>query len=122
MPETEPSRASRGKVLVVEDVALIRLAAVDMVEQLGFPAAEAHDGEAALALIKSDPDIQILFTDLGLPGMHGSELVREARRLRPGLKIVIASGYPQETDHPDEGVVQLVKPYDLNQLRRALGA
>jgi CheY-like chemotaxis protein len=123
MPEIDFSTATRGKVLVVEDVALIRLAAVDMVEQLGFPVAEAHDGEAALALIESDPDIRILFTDLGLPGMHGSELVAKARRLRPDLKVVIASGYAREAgDQAEDGIVQLVKPYDLNQLRLALGA
>jgi CheY-like chemotaxis protein len=114
----------RGKVLVVEDIALIRMATMDMLEQIGFPALEAGDGPEALALLKSDPEIEILFTDLGLPGMSGHELVDEARRLKPGLKVIIASGYSTETGAKPEAadIIRITKPYDLNQLRKALGA
>jgi signal transduction histidine kinase/CheY-like chemotaxis protein len=115
----------RGKVLVVEDVMLIRMATVDMLEQIGFSAAEAGDGAEALALLQADPAIEILLTDLGLPGMNGRQLVEEALRLKPGLKVIIASGYSTEADmggRPgDKGLVHLTKPYDLNQLKRALG-
>ncbi|HZQ40778.1 MAG TPA: response regulator, partial [Rhizomicrobium sp.] len=113
--------APRGKVLVVEDVALIRMATVDMVEQLGFGVAEAGDGPEALALLQKDSDIDTLLTDLGLPGMTGQDLVQEARKLRPGLKVIVASGYSTERQMAEsENVVSLVKPYDLAQLRRAL--
>jgi signal transduction histidine kinase/DNA-binding response OmpR family regulator len=115
----------RGKVLVVEDVMLIRMATVDMLEQIGFSAAEAGDGAEALALLQADPEIEILLTDLGLPGMNGRQLVEEALRLKPGLKVIIASGYSTEADmggRPgDKGLVHLTKPYDLSQLKRALG-
>ena len=78
----------RGKVLVVEDVALIRVTTIDMVEQLGFEAVEAADAHEALSLLQQDDAIAILLTDLGLPGMSGRQLVEEALRLKPSLKVV----------------------------------
>ncbi len=110
----------RGKVLVVEDVMLIRMATVDMIEQIGFSAIEAGDGAEALSLLQQDSAIDILLTDLGLPGMNGRQLVEEARRLKPGLKIIIASGYSNEAIAAPPDVVTLTKPFDLSQLRRAL--
>ncbi len=116
--------AARAKVLVVEDVMLIRMATVDMIEQIGFTAAEAGDGAEALAILQKDPEISILLTDLGLPGMNGRQLVEEARRLRPDIKVIIASGYSSDKDaggKPTLDVTYLTKPFDLGQLRRALG-
>src|SRR5690348_11328096 len=110
---------TRGKVLVVEDVALIRMTMVDMVEQLGFQTAEAGDARDALALLGQDMAIGILLTDLGLPGMSGRELVAEALKLKPGLKVIIASGYTNPANLPD-GVTCLAKPFDLQQLLKTL--
>jgi signal transduction histidine kinase/CheY-like chemotaxis protein len=127
-PKSIPDMAvaqRRGKVLVVEDVALIRMTTVDMVEQIGFEAAEAGDGAEALAILQKDGDIEILLTDLGLPGMNGRQLVEEALRLKPGLKVIIASGY---STHEEQGsklpanVAYLTKPFDMQQLRRVLEA
>jgi signal transduction histidine kinase/DNA-binding response OmpR family regulator len=123
-PAAAPPAERRGKILVVEDIMLIRMATVDMVEQIGFQALEAGDGAEALAILQRDPQIEILLTDLGLPGMNGRQLVEEARRLRPDLKVIIASGYSTEGaagGRPkDEGIRHLTKPFDLGQLRRAL--
>jgi CheY-like chemotaxis protein len=122
-PLIAPPAERRGKILVVEDVMLIRMATVDMVEQIGFQATEAGDGAEALAILQKDPDIEILLTDLGLPGMNGRQLVEEARRLRPDLKVIIASGYSTESaagGRPQGDVKHLTKPFDLGQLRRAL--
>jgi len=115
----EPVQAARGKVLVVEDVALIRITTVDMAEQIGFEATQAGDAHEALALLHQDAAISILLTDLGLPGMSGRELVAEALKLKPDLKVIIASGYSDPGDLPD-GVRRLVKPFDMQQLRKAL--
>jgi len=117
-----PPGEQRGKILVVEDVMLIRMATVDMVEQIGFQALEAGDGAEALAILQKDPHVDILLTDLGLPGMTGRQLVEEARRLRPDLKVIIASGYSTENaGKPGDGDIRhLTKPFDLGQLRRAL--
>jgi len=115
----QPVPQTRGKVLVVEDVALIRMTMVGMVEQLGFQAAEAGDARDALTLLGQDTAVGILLTDLGLPGMSGRELVTEALKLKPGLKVIIASGYTKPADLPD-GVTCLAKPFDLQQLRKTL--
>jgi signal transduction histidine kinase/DNA-binding response OmpR family regulator len=111
--------APKGKVLVVEDVALIRMTTADMVEQIGFEAAQAGDGREALALLQQDEAIDILLTDLGLPGMSGRELMTEALKLKPGLKVIVASGYSNPDDLP-AGVLNLVKPFDMQQLRKVL--
>ena len=122
-PPADTMSVRRGKVLVVEDVALIRMSTVDMIEQIGFQTAEAGDGAQALSLLQNDSDITILLTDLGLPGMNGRQLVEEARRLNPKLKVIIASGYSTEHEAmpADADIASLVKPYDLGQLRRVLG-
>jgi CheY-like chemotaxis protein len=110
----------RGKVLVVEDVALIRMTTLDMIEQIGFATAEAADGAAALTILQNDPQIEILLTDLGLPGMNGRQLIEEALRINPSLKVIIASGYSTEPGQVPGAVVELVKPFDIDQLRNAL--
>ncbi|HUE66316.1 MAG TPA: response regulator [Rhizomicrobium sp.] len=113
----------RGKVLVVEDIALIRVTTMDMAEQLGFETLEAPDAQDALTLLKQDSDISILLTDLGLPGMSGRQLVEEALRLKPGLKVIIATGYTMhecEGTSNAQGISYLVKPFDMQQLRSAL--
>ncbi len=71
-------------VLVVEDDALVRMAAVDMIESLGFAAAQAGDAEEALAILQANERIDVLFTDIGLPGMRGPELA--PRRWRCGRR------------------------------------
>jgi signal transduction histidine kinase/CheY-like chemotaxis protein len=124
-PETIADRQGpprSGKVLVVEDVALIRMTTVDMLEQIGFTAAEAGDGAEALAVLQKDDEITILLTDLGLPGMNGRQLVEEALRLRPDLKVIVASGYSTEEQEGGRqaGVAYLTKPFDVAQLRRVL--
>jgi PAS domain S-box-containing protein len=108
-------------VLVVEDDALVRMAAVDMIESLGLSAAQAGDAEEALAILEANEQIDILFTDIGLPGMRGPELAARALALRPRLKVVFASGYG-ETEQA-QGVVgarHLDKPYQQSHLAEVL--
>jgi len=93
-----------------------------MVEQLGFPVCEAADGPQALSVLGQDGDVEILLTDLGLPGMDGRQLVEEALRLKPSLKVIIASGYSARAEDDQlAGVTShLTKPFDLARLKRAL--
>ncbi len=124
-PANLPSMAGepRGKVLVVEDMAMIRMATVEMVRQLGFEVVEAPDAALALAQLQKDDSIGILLTDFGLPGMNGRQLVDEALRLKPSLKVIIASGYSdwQTEEWPIAGkITNLRKPFDLERLRGAL--
>ncbi|HYE45139.1 MAG TPA: CHASE3 domain-containing protein [Caulobacter sp.] len=110
---------ARPAVLVVEDDALVRDLAVEMIGALGYGVETAVDGPGALAVLESGARIDLLFTDIGLPGMSGEVLAARARSLRPELKVVFATGRAP----PDEGgdVVWLSKPYDSNALSRALG-
>jgi len=119
--QTDPVPLS-GRVLVVEDIGLIRMTTIDMVEEVGLKTAEAANGKDALEILQNDPDITILLTDLGLPGMTGRQLIVEALRLKPDLKIIVASGYASEKDSGElpSSAVHLMKPFDIDQLRRAL--
>jgi CheY-like chemotaxis protein len=82
---------------------------------------QAGDAEAALAILRSDERIDVLFTDVGLPGMRGPELAITASTLRPGLKIVFASGYG-DAEPALAGAAQLGKPYEQDQLAQVLSA
>jgi PAS domain S-box-containing protein len=113
--------AARRVVLVVEDDGLVRMSAVDMVESLGFSALAAADSEAALAVLRGPARVDVLFTDVGLPGMRGPELARKAAGLRPDLKIIFASGYGEtEESSGFEGAAHLGKPYEQEQLAEIL--
>jgi CheY-like chemotaxis protein len=115
-------RAAQPVVLVVEDDALVRMAAVDMVETLGFTALQAGDAAEALAIIRGEARLDVLFTDIGLPGMRGPELAAKAVELRPGLRVVFASGYSEnEEARAIEGAAHLGKPYQHEQLADVLG-
>jgi PAS domain S-box-containing protein len=114
---------NRRVVLVVEDDPLVRMSAVDMTEALGFTPLEAADAPSALKILRTDARIDVLFTDIGLPGMRGHELAAKALEIRPGLRIVFASGYG-ETDEGQtiKDAAHLGKPYEQDQLAEALGS
>ena len=123
-PKQTPPQAAhqRYKVLVVEDEALIRMTTVDMIDDLGLQSREASDGVQALALLRDEPDIAIMLTDMGLPGITGQELIAEALRLKPDLKVVITSGRPAaDFDTLPPHTAYLPKPFHSGDLRQALG-
>jgi len=110
-------------ILIVEDVVLVRVATAAMLEQLGYPVAEAGDGHRALAALAKNPAIGVMVADLGLPGMPGRELIEKARALRPSLRIVVASGYSRASGSGDpvfRDVQYLPKPFDIAELERAV--
>jgi PAS domain S-box-containing protein len=106
-------------VLVVEDDDMVRMAAVDMIGTLGFAALQAPDAPSALTILRGQGRVDVLFTDIGLPGMRGPELAVAAAAARPGLKIIFASGYA-ETEATMEGAVHLGKPYQQDELAEVL--
>jgi PAS domain S-box-containing protein len=115
-------RAAQPVVLVVEDDPLVRMAAVDMVNALGFTTLQAADATEALAIVRSARRIDVLFTDIGLPGMRGPELAAKAVELRRGLKVVFASGYSENEEAlAIDGATHLGKPYQHDQLADVLG-
>jgi CheY-like chemotaxis protein len=90
-------------VLVVEDEMLLRMRAVDMVEDAGYSSLEAVDAGAALALLESRSDIALLFTDIQMPGsMDGLKLAHAVHERWPPIKIILVSGQlrPANIDIP----------------------
>ena len=103
-------------ILVVEDDAIVRMLIIDVLEELDFKVLEADGGEQALEILKDDKHIDLMMTDVGLPGMEGRELATEARKLRPTLPILFASGYAETIDVP-AGMHVISKPFSIDQLR-----
>jgi CheY-like chemotaxis protein len=107
-------------VLTVDDDDDVRALAADMLGGAGFRVLTAASGEAALDLLEGDEAIDILFTDVVMSGLSGMELARRAKRLRPALLVLVASGY---WPHIVTGLTadeRLSKPYDAKALVASL--
>src|SRR3954466_15668504 len=86
-------------VLVVEDELLLRMRAVDMVEDAGFTSVEAVDADEAVAILESRSDISLLFTDIQMPGsMNGLKLAHAVHERWPSIKIILVSGQMRPTE------------------------
>jgi PAS domain S-box-containing protein len=123
--EPEPTLvAPRGHanetILVVEDDDDVRIYSTESLRELGFSVLEAYDGPSALRVLEHHPEIKLLFTDVGLPGINGRQLVDEARHRRPGLRVMFTSGYARNAivhqGRLDHGVELLTKPFTRAQL------
>jgi CheY-like chemotaxis protein len=136
-PIEEPVPAARTTVpdgsetiLVVEDDDMVRAYVENELKALGYNVVTRSNGPAALELLRQPGDIDLLFTDVVMPGgMFGPELARQATGLRPGLKVLFTSGYTQNPVKMPDGVGDarvLTKPFrrkDLAaMLRSALSA
>jgi CheY-like chemotaxis protein len=101
-------------VLVVEDDPLLRMFAVEMVEDAGFDVIEAGGADEAVDILEKRPDVSILFTDIDMPGtMNGVDLAHWACHSATPIQIVVTSGHHmlRDGDLPD-GSVFFAKPYD----------
>lgn len=104
-------------ILVVEDDAIVRMLIVDVLEELEYKVLEADGSEQALEFLNDEnQNIDLMMTDVGLPGMDGRELATEARLVRPALPILFASGYAESIEVP-EGMQVIGKPFSIDQLR-----
>ena len=101
-------------VLVVDDDAGVRSTAADMFRTLGMVVLTAPDAEKALSKLRGHPEVDILFVDVRMPGKNGVEFAREARKLRPEVKIVLTSGYVGNVEM--EGIRFLRKPWQVTDL------
>lgn len=117
-----PSRSFPCKVLVVEDEPLLRLDAMDMIDEAGFEAVEAIDADHAMAILERDPDIRVLFTDVDMPGsMDGLCLAHLVHRRWPHVVILVTSGHLKGDGRtlPESGQF-FAKPYRPRSVRDAL--
>ncbi|MBR0690633.1 PAS domain S-box protein [Bradyrhizobium manausense] len=120
-----PITGGDEKILIVEDDALVRQYVVTQVKSLGYAALEAANAAEALVIIDADNDIDLLFTDIIMPGnMNGRQLADEAARRRPDLKTLFTSGYTENAivhhGRLDSGVLLLAKPYRKSELAKML--
>ncbi len=122
---SELPKGGHGTILVVEDDSLVRAYVVVQIQSLGYTTLTAGDGQEALSVLRSSDPVDLLFTDVIMPGsMNGRELSIEAFKLRPALKVLFTSGYTEnaigEDGWLDPDVLLLAKPYSRADLARMI--
>ncbi|MES2819232.1 MAG: response regulator [Pseudomonadota bacterium] len=120
-PPFAPLGTTPKSILVVEDDQVVRMLTVEVLEELGYRVFEAEDAPEALIILERDQPLDLLMTDIGLPGMSGHQLMTAAHQLRPRLPVLFASGYPAderlERDPAAPEVATITKPFSLELLR-----
>jgi CheY-like chemotaxis protein len=116
-----PAGAAGETILVVEDDEDVRAFTADVLGGFGYRVATAADGITALAVLEKLSNIDLLFTDVGLPnGMNGRQLADEARRRNPGLRVLFTTAYARDAivhqGRLDPGVELIVKPFTHSSL------
>ena len=111
-------------ILLVEDDDAVRQVALTALQSFGYTVLAAANGPAALALLAQRPDIDLLFTDVVMPGMNGRALADAARQIRPGLRVLYTSGYTEDAivhhGRLDADALLLGKPYRRSELASAI--
>ncbi|UAK26740.1 response regulator [Sphingomonas nostoxanthinifaciens] len=114
------------QVLLVEDDPAVRMLVRDVLAELGYGVEEAGDADAAIPQLRAMPRIDLLVTDVGLPGMNGRQLAEVARDLRPGLKVLFITGYAERAavraDFLAEGMDMITKPFVIDVLSKKIRA
>lgn len=108
-------------VLVIDDEPIVRMLIVEVLEEAGFNALEADDGPSGLKILESGVQIELLITDVGLPGgMNGRQVADAARDLRPDLKVLFVTGFAENAlianGHLDSGMAVVTKPFVMGEL------
>ncbi len=112
------------KVLVVDDQPDVLDMAVELFRDLGYEVLAANNGKDALAILERTTDINLLFSDVAMPGMSGIELAQRAKSLKPNMNILLASGYTTLTLNADISATQdfgfITKPYKVADIMKKL--
>jgi CheY-like chemotaxis protein len=113
--------AQRGEtVLVIEDEDQVRALVIDVLNDLGYRALEANDGPGGLDMLRRNGRIDLLVTDIGLPGMNGRQVAEAARALHPELKVLFITGYAENAALAHgflaPGMGLMVKPFAVEAL------
>jgi PAS domain S-box-containing protein len=115
-----PAAIAGETVMLVEDDAAVRMLVMDLLKELGYRAHEAEDAKGALPVLESDLRVDLLVTDVGLPGMNGRQLAEIARQHRPELKVLFMTGYAQiaaeRQGFLEEGMDMVAKPFSIDLL------
>jgi PAS domain S-box-containing protein len=126
-PDLPPHVAGDGEtVLVVEDEDSVRMLIVEVLSELGYQALQAANSESALAHLQSATPIELLITDVGLPGMNGRQVAEIARKGRPELPVLFVTGYAANaavrSNFLDPGMDMISKPFAIRELGAKVGA
>jgi CheY-like chemotaxis protein len=113
--------SGRGTALLVDDKEFVRLSTVDMLAELGYEVLEASTAEEGLALVQNGAEINLPVTDHLMPGMMGSDLARAVQTLRPGVAILVISGYA-ESEGIEPDLPRLTKPFRKDELVAGLAS
>ena len=115
-------KAARPVILIVEDDALVLLDAADMIQSAGYDVLEASNADEAIKILESRSDIEVIFTDIEMPGsMNGLRLAEAVRGRWPPIKIIATSGHFQKGNVTlPSGGWFLPKPYTSEQVTTAL--
>ena len=125
-PHDAAVATSQGEtVLVVDDEPTVRMLIADVLGEQGYGTIEAEDGAAGLEVLRSDRRIDLLVTDVGLPGgMNGRQVADAGRALRPGLKVLFITGYAENAalgkGQMEPGMQVLTKPFPMDELSRRI--
>jgi PAS domain S-box-containing protein len=118
--DTAPAARDGETILVVEDEASVRELVVQVLDDLGYRALEAADGPAGLQILRSSARIDLLVTDVGLPGMNGRQVAEAARTYRPDLKVLFITGYAESAAMAhgflEPGMELVTKPFAVDAL------
>jgi CheY-like chemotaxis protein len=119
---TPPAQRRRLHVLVVDDDPLVLTSTAGMLEDLGHVVTEAEGGEQALERLREGAPADLVVTDYGMPGLSGTELAEEIGRCRPGLPVILVTGYGEIPASLAAGVTSLRKPFAQDVLGAAIEA
>lgn len=111
-------------ILVVEDEAMLLMVVAETLRDAGYQVIEAGNGAAAIQALKEHPEIEMLLSDIKMPGMNGYELVQEALTMRPALKVALMTGYTQDpmpARFAEARVRVLYKPFNFDVLPEFTG-
>jgi len=124
-PETEIDVGDGESVLFVEDDASVRMLIRDVLQELGYFPIEAAEPESALPILASDQRIDLMISDVGLPGMNGRQLAEVARKHRPKLPILFITGYAENAairaGFLGSNMAMITKPFAIDSLAAKIG-
>lgn len=123
IPQGTANTDAVSAVLLTEDDPDVLAITAETLRQLGYEVFTAKNAPEALAILNQGTPIDILFTDIVMPhGMNGIALAREARRLRPNIRVLLSSGYSRDRTEPGENMEFIAKPYQMAELAQRLKA
>jgi CheY-like chemotaxis protein len=120
-PSTVSDQGRGETILVIDDEATVRMLIVEVLREAGYDVLEAGDGAGGLKILQSNIRVDLLVTDVGLPGgMNGRQVADAARKDRPGLKVLFVTGYAENAaigdGQLDAGMQVITKPFRMGAL------